>query len=100
MIIAIIITEFLIVVKFDWQTISKPLPPHIAYFWIIGVVSLVLWTIFKFYIYKDVKSDLPSESEKLLTNGHDKNSTEVKKSQNGQTRNFNLRSRSKTTKSN
>lgn len=93
MIIAIIITEFLIVVKFDWKTISKPLPPHIAYFWILGLLLLIGWTIFKFYIYRDVKSDLPEKSE--TSNG---NPEPIQKSQNNGNRE--LRSRSKVSKSN
>lgn len=94
MIIAIIITEFLIVVKFDFVTISKPLPPHVAVFWILGLITLIVWTIWKFYIYRDVKSDLPEKSESLQSNGHSK-SAMLKKAQNGDNRNFNLRSRSK-----
>lgn len=94
MIIAIIITEFLIVVKFDFETISKPLPPHVAYFWILGLLSLIIWTIWKFYIYRDVKSDLPEKSENLQSNVQSK-STMARKAQNGDSRNFYLRSRSK-----
>lgn len=71
-IVAIIVTEFLITVKFDWETISKPLPRHIAVFWTLGCLGLVLYTIWKFYYFKDVKSDLPKEKLEVLakTNGH------------------------------
>lgn len=64
----IIITEFLIVVKFDWETISKPLPQHIALFWIVGALGLVFFTFWKFFIYRDVKNDVLVE-EKKETNG-------------------------------
>jgi len=39
MILAIIITEFLVAIKFEFETITKPLPQHIAYFWILGFVG-------------------------------------------------------------
>ena len=46
---AIIITEVLIVLKFDWETVTKPLPFHITLFWITFVIGLVLWTIYHFW---------------------------------------------------
>ncbi|KAK6184097.1 hypothetical protein SNE40_006629 [Patella caerulea] len=61
LIAAIIITEFLIIAKFDWKTISKPLPRPIAAMWIVGLVGLVVYTIWKFYIKRDVKNDIPEE---------------------------------------
>ena len=64
----IIITEFLIVVKFDWETISKPLPRHISLFWIAGALGLLFFTFWKFFIYRDVKNDVLVE-EKKETNG-------------------------------
>ncbi|KAL5007110.1 hypothetical protein ScPMuIL_015916 [Solemya velum] len=66
LVIAVIITEFLITIRFDWETISKPLPRHISMFWSIGLVSLLLWTLWKFYIKKDVKHDIP-EGDSLHT---------------------------------
>lgn len=39
MILAIIITELLVAIKFDYETITKPIPQHIAYFWILGFVG-------------------------------------------------------------
>lgn len=52
LIAAVIITEFLIVVKFDWNTVTKPLPKPIAIFWVLGLLGLVGWTVLKFYILK------------------------------------------------
>ena len=60
----IIITEFLIVVKFDMETISKPLPQHIALFWIVGALGLVFFTFWKFFIYRDVKNDVLVDEKK------------------------------------
>lgn len=48
--ITIIITELLIVLKFDWETVSKPFPPKIALFWALFISCLVLWTIWQFYL--------------------------------------------------
>ena len=36
MIVTVIITELLITLKFDWETITKPLPPHVLMFWTVG----------------------------------------------------------------
>lgn len=96
---AIIITEILIVIKFDFETISKPLPTHIAYAWILGLLFLIVFTVWKFYIYRDVKSDLPA-SKKSRSNGYVKNHNESRPYQDGEMRNFNLRSRSKNAKKN
>lgn len=49
---AIIITELLITVKFDWELITKPLPPTITVCWIIGFGVLVAWTVWHFYLQR------------------------------------------------
>ncbi|CAH8451982.1 unnamed protein product [Dicrocoelium dendriticum] len=46
----IIITELLIVIKFGWETVTKPLPRHIATFWILSILALALWTFLRFYV--------------------------------------------------
>ena len=46
---AIVITEVLIVCKFDWHTITKPLPSHIVIVWISIGIGLVIWTIYQFW---------------------------------------------------
>lgn len=46
---AIIITEVLIVVKFDWNTVTKPLPFHIVLVWATIASAIVLWTIYHFW---------------------------------------------------
>lgn len=48
--LSIVITEFLIIAKFDYQTITKPLPSHVAYAWILGLLGLVGWTIWIFFV--------------------------------------------------
>ena len=50
MIVTVIITELLITLKFDWDTITKPLPPHVFMFWIVAASGLVLWTVWHFYL--------------------------------------------------
>ena len=48
--ITIIITEVLIVFKFDWETVTKPFPRHIAISWTIFLTGLFLWTVWQFWI--------------------------------------------------
>lgn len=46
----IVVTEFLIVLKFGWETITIPLPTPVAYSWLAGVAALVCWTLWAFFI--------------------------------------------------
>ena len=46
------------VTKFGWETIIKPVPAPVSYFWIFGFIALVLYTVWKFYIKRDVKNDV------------------------------------------
>ncbi|CAH8834847.1 unnamed protein product [Trichobilharzia szidati] len=50
MLASIIITEFLIVLKFGWDVVTKPLPHHICIFWSLILTGLILWTFWHFYI--------------------------------------------------
>jgi hypothetical protein len=50
--IAIIVTELLICIKFGWSTITKPLPRHIALWWVLGAAILLVYTVVKFYLLK------------------------------------------------
>ena len=50
--IAIIVTELLICIKFGWSTITKPLPRHIALWWVLGAALLLVYTVVKFYLLK------------------------------------------------
>ena len=52
LIVAIIVTEVLITLKFDWQTFTKPLPRHVVVGWIIGLAALAIWTIWHFYLQR------------------------------------------------
>jgi phosphatidylserine synthase 2 len=86
--ITIIITEVLIVLKFDWETVSKPLPPKIALFWAFFIGCLVLWTIWQFYLKpllhwtekrngKDAaRSESPSHSPSKQLNGSNREKNE------------------------
>jgi len=49
---AIIVTEVLITFKFDWHTFTKPLPGYVVVGWVIGLVSLAIWTIWHFYLQR------------------------------------------------
>jgi phosphatidylserine synthase 2 len=46
---AILITEVLIVCKFDWETVTKPLPFPIVLLWTTIALGLVLWTLYQFW---------------------------------------------------
>ena len=56
---AIISTEFLICLKFGWETITKPLPRHIATWWLAGLALLVIYTSVKFVILKPTNLPKP-----------------------------------------
>jgi len=53
---AIVITEFLIIAKFAWLTITKPLPKPVASLWLVGVLCLAVWTIWNFFLKKEADS--------------------------------------------
>nr|CAB3265262.1 phosphatidylserine synthase 2-like [Phallusia mammillata] len=48
MISAIIITEFLIVVKFGSDVLSTPFPAYIQWFWLVVLLTYIVYTIWKF----------------------------------------------------
>jgi len=48
--ITIIVTEVLIVLKFDWDTVTKPFPPEVAFWWYLFIGALVLWTVWQFFL--------------------------------------------------
>ena len=45
---AIIVTEFLIVIKFGGETLVKAFPTHIKYLWLAIFLSYIVWSIWKF----------------------------------------------------
>lgn len=74
---SIIITEFLIVLKFDWETVTKPIPQPVASVWAVGLLCLVVWTIWKFFILRDVKNDVPQAVDDESSNVASRGSSEV-----------------------
>jgi hypothetical protein len=50
MCVVIVFTELLIVLKFAWDIVTKPLPTHMVIFWTGFLTIIVLWTIWHFYI--------------------------------------------------
>jgi len=52
LLVAIIVTEVLITLKFDWHTFTKPLPSHVVVGWTIGLAVLAIWTIWHFYLQR------------------------------------------------
>lgn len=49
---AIIVTEILITLKFDWELMTKPLPKHIVFAWSFGLILLLMWTVWHFYLQR------------------------------------------------
>ncbi|KAK2703665.1 phosphatidylserine synthase 2-like [Artemia franciscana] len=58
--LTIVFTEFLIVARFDRETISKPLPRVIALFWVLGLIGLLFYTIWAFVLNRKAT---PKETE-------------------------------------
>lgn len=50
MVVIIVLTEVLIVLKFDWDTVTRPFPLHVTIFWILFTICIVGWTIWHFFI--------------------------------------------------
>ena len=96
--IAIVVTELLICIKFGWSTITKPLPRHIALWWVLGAALLLVYTVVKFYLLKpnhipkpekenirmgspvntpDGHKDLPGEMVDGIDDGIDDNTDEA-----------------------
>ncbi|THD22289.1 Phosphatidylserine synthase [Fasciola hepatica] len=50
MMMCIVITELLIILKFGWPVVTKPLPRHVTWFWLIALIGLALWTFWYFYV--------------------------------------------------
>ena len=48
--ISVLATECSIVLKFDWPLITRPLPTHMAIFWVTFVAAIVVWTLWHFYV--------------------------------------------------
>lgn len=46
------VTEILIALKFDWNTFTKPLPPHITTMLLVGAFCLTVWTLWHFYFQR------------------------------------------------
>ncbi|KAL4622659.1 phosphatidylserine synthase 2-like [Arapaima gigas] len=75
---AITVTEFLIVVKYDPHTITLPIPFFITQCWILGIVLILTWTLWRFFIrditlrYKETrrrKQEGTGERDRVLGNG-------------------------------
>ena len=50
LLVSVIMTEFMIVCKFDWKTLTKPCPTHVKYFWATAFVAYILFSMWKFQI--------------------------------------------------
>ncbi|XP_044871384.1 phosphatidylserine synthase 2 isoform X2 [Mauremys mutica] len=75
---AITVTEFLIVVKYDPYTLMLSLPFYITQCWILGIILVLTWTIWRFFIRditlrcKEIRRQQQEhkyEKDKCLSNG-------------------------------
>lgn len=79
---AITATEFLIVVKYDPYTLTLSLPFYITQCWILGIILVLTWTAWRFFIrditlrYKEIRRQKQEhrqehrpEKDKCLSNG-------------------------------
>ncbi|ETE62193.1 Phosphatidylserine synthase 2, partial [Ophiophagus hannah] len=75
---AITATEFLIVVKYDPYTLTLSLPFYITQCWILGIMLVLAWTVWRFFIhditlrYKEIrrqKQEHKFGKDKYLSNG-------------------------------
>jgi phosphatidylserine synthase 2 len=70
MVVIIVLTEVLIVLKFDWETVTRPFPMHVTIFWIVFASSLVGWTIWHFYVKRYLnwrEKRISNAGSKLIT---------------------------------
>ncbi|KAJ3596403.1 hypothetical protein NHX12_002810 [Muraenolepis orangiensis] len=69
---AITVTEFLIVVKYDFKTIMLPIPFFVTQCWFLGIFLILSWTLWRFFIrditlrYKETRR---RQQERPLGNG-------------------------------
>lgn len=84
MLLAVVITEVLVCVKFGWDTITIPLPRHIALWWMAFAGFLLVYTFIKFFIFKPTKLKEPEKDDVVHGSPVRQNSSEsnnVKKTQ-------------------
>ena len=65
MLTIIILTELIICIKFGKETMTKPLPRHIALWWVLGAALLIIYTFVKFYLLKPEHVPRP-EKENII----------------------------------
>ena len=58
-------TELIICIKFGKETMTKPLPRHIALWWVLGAALLIIYTFVKFYLLKPEHVPKP-EKENII----------------------------------
>ena len=73
--LAIIVTELLICIKFGWATMTKPLPHHIALWWVLGAALLLVYTVVRFYLLKP--NHIPKPEKENIRMGSPVNTPEA-----------------------
>ena len=88
---AIIVTELLISCKFEWAIVTKPLPRHITFLWLAILGSLLLWTVWHFYLQRLLwhtekklkRSKKQQQQQEEQNNNHTRNGNGKFPNQNG-----------------
>jgi hypothetical protein len=50
--ILIVVTEVLIVVKFDWPLVTMPAPANVKLFLAVSGAAWLVWTIYAYYVHR------------------------------------------------
>ena len=61
-------TELIICIKFGKETMTKPLPRHIALWWVLGAALLIIYTFVKFYLLKPEHVPKPEKENIIMGN--------------------------------
>jgi hypothetical protein len=62
--ITLVLTEALIVCKFDWNLISQPFPTHVVVCWSIFLICLLIWMVWQFYLKPHLHLNFTNKKEK------------------------------------
>ena len=69
--ITIVMTELFICIKFGKETMTKPLPRHIALWWVLGAALLIIYTFVKFYLLKPEHVPKPEKENIIMGSSGD-----------------------------
>jgi phosphatidylserine synthase 2 len=68
--ISIVLTEFLVCIKFGWETVTMSIPRPVVLFWLLGSILLVVYTFVKFEIFKPTQLPQPEKEHFRISPVH------------------------------